>query len=185
MVIATVGISDEQKATAKFQSAYADMTRKLIEPGFMEALFAHEAAHLVYYEMIGPIRYTVLPPRMFYSPERQAFDGHFAAIQLAEEPLCEPHCWQEYVTRMAHAAVAGGVVGHKLFSGSSGGDEEDKAIFGRLCADLMNHFAGISIDTERVWNLAQDTVTRQLEDDPKIMETIQQRALELRSSLGM
>ncbi|WP_158790586.1 hypothetical protein [Granulicella sp. L60] len=185
MLIFTDGISDEQKVTAKFQSTYADMTRKLNEPDFMEALFAHEAAHLVYYEVMGPIRYTVSPPRIFYSPERQAFDGHFAAIQLEEEPLCEPHHWQEYVTNMARAAVAGGIVGRKLFPSSNGGDEEDKAIFLRLCVALTNHFGGISIDAERVWSLAQDEVTKQLEDDPKVMELIQQRALELRSSLKM
>lgn len=176
MVIATDGISDEQKATAEFQSTYANMTRTLNAPGFVEALFAHEAAHLVYYEMMGPIRYTVLPPRIFYSPERQAFDGHFAAVLVEEEPMCEAHRWQEYVTKMAHAAVAGGIVGRKLFPASSGGDEGDKARFDKLCVDLMNHFGGILIDVERVWRQAQDTVTKQLEDDPNIMEMIQRRA---------
>jgi hypothetical protein len=185
MVIATDGISDEQKTTAKFQSTYADMARTLKAPGFLEALFAHEAAHLIYYEMMGPMRYTVLPPRIFYSPEREAFDGHFAAVLVEEPPLCEPHRWQEYVIRMAHAAVAGGVVGRKLFPASSCGDEGDKARFNKLCVDLTNHFGGISIDVERVWWQAQDAVTKQLEDDPNIMEMIQRRAVELRSSLGM
>ena len=49
-----------------------------------------EAAHLVYYEMIGPIRYESLPPRLEYRPEKQTFTGHFAAIKVAENPLCEP-----------------------------------------------------------------------------------------------
>jgi hypothetical protein len=183
-MISTDGISDEQKATVKFQAAYADMMGKLTAPGFIAALCAHEGAHLVYYEMMGPIRYESLPPRLEYSPEKQAFTGHFAAIKLAEEPLCEPHKWQEYVTMMAHAHAAGGVVARKLLPTCSGGDEVDKENFSKLCTDLINHFGGISIDVELCWKRAQDAVKRQLEDDPHIMEMIQQRALELRPLFG-
>ena len=165
-MIATDGISDEQKATVKFQSAYADMMSKLTSPDFIPALCAHEAAHLIY-DSVG-----------------QRFFGHYAAIQLAEEPLCEPHKWQEYVQMMARVHVAGGVVGRKLFPASSGGDEVDKQNFKKLCADLTHHFGGISIDVEQCWRWAQESVKKQLEDDPHIMEMIQRRAAELRYSFG-
>jgi hypothetical protein len=183
-MIATDGISDEQKATVKFQSAYADMMSKLTSPDFIPALCAHEAAHLIYYEMMGPIRYKLLPPRLEYDSVGQRFFGHYAAIQLAEEPLCEPHKWQEYVQMMARVHVAGGVVGRKLFPASSGGDEVDKQNFKKLCADLTHHFGGISIDVEQCWRWAQESVKKQLEDDPHIMEMIQRRAAELRYSFG-
>jgi hypothetical protein len=184
MVIATEGILDEQKATVEFQSAYADMMRKLTAPGFIAALCAHEAAHLVYYEMMGPIQYVALPPRLEYNPERQRFTGHFAAIQLVEEPLCEPDQWREYIVMMANAHAAGGVVARKLYPASSGGDEIDKENFRTLCADLTRHFGGISIDVEFCWRRAQDTVKKQLEEDPNIMKMIQQRAMELRPLFG-
>lgn len=183
-MIATHGISDEQKATVKFQSAYADMMSKLTSPDFIPALCAHEAAHLVYYEMMGPIRYELLPPRLEYDPETRGFTGHYAAIKLAENPLCEPHKWQQYITMMARAHVAGGVVGRKLFPASSGGDEGDKQNFRKLCADLTHHLGGISIDVEQCWKWAQDSVKRQLEDDPRLMEIIRQRGAELQSSFG-
>jgi len=184
-MIATDGISDEQKATVKFQSAYADMMRKLTVPGFIAALCAHEAAHLIYYEMMGSVRYELLPPRLEYSPDKQAFTGHFAAIKLIEVPPCEADKWREWITMKANAEAAGGVVGRKLFPASSGGDEGDKEKFRKLCADLTNHFGGISIDVELCWKRAQNTVKRQLEDDPQIMIMIQQRAVELRSSFGL
>jgi hypothetical protein len=107
-MIATDGISDEQKATVKFQSAYADMMSKLTSPDFIPALCAHEAAHLVYYEMMGPIRYELLRPRLEYDPVRQRFTGHYAAIKLAENPLCDPHKWQEYITMMAALTLRAG-----------------------------------------------------------------------------
>ena len=184
-MIATDGVSDEQKATVKFKAAYAEMMRKLTAPGFISALCAHEAAHLVYHEMMGPIRYETLPPRLQYSLEKQEFRGYFAAIKLVENPVCEHSKWREYVTMMANAHAAGGVVGRKLFPASSGGDEGDKENFRKLCAELTNHFGGISIDVELCWKRARDTVKRQLEDDPQIMDLIQQRAAELRPSFGL
>jgi hypothetical protein len=181
-MIATDGISDEQKASVEFQSAYADMVRTLNTPGFVDALCAHEAAHLVYYEMMGPIQYKLLPPRLEYDPGRGCFIGHFAAVQLSEEPACEPQRWREYVTMLSRAQVAGGVVGRKLFPSSSGGDEGDKEKFRRICTELVRHFGGIKIEFELVWKLAQDAVQRQLEHDPQILKMIQQRAVELRSA---
>jgi hypothetical protein len=183
-MIATDGISDELKATDKFQRAYTDMMRNLSAPGFIDALCAHEAAHLVYYEMMGPVRYESLTPRLEYNPEKQTFTGHYAAIMLTEEPLCEPHRLHEYVTMMANVQVAGGVVARKLLPNSSGGDEGDKVKFMRICAELTAHFGGITIDVELVWKQAQDRVKRQLEDDPHIMATILQRAIDLRPSFG-
>ena len=182
--IMTEGISEEQKQTVKFRLAYADMLRTLSTPGFIDALCAHEAAHVVYYEMMGAIRYELLPPRLEYDSQNRRFIGHFAAIQLAEEPLCEPQKWQGYVTLLSRAQAAGGVVGRRLFPASSGGDEGDREKFRRICAELISHFGGIRIDVESVWRQAQETVEKQLENDPQIMQKIHQRAAELRSSFS-
>jgi hypothetical protein len=161
------------------------MMCQLNAPGFIPALCAHEAAHLIYYEMMGPIRYEPLPPRLEYDAKKGDYVGHLAAVRLIEIPNCEPGKWREWLTMMAYADVAGGVVGRRLFPTSSGGDDGDKQIFMGRCAELVSHFGGISIDAEMVWTRARKAVERQLEEHPQIMELIQQRAIELRPLLGL
>ena len=53
ITINTNGITDEQKATEKFQSAYRDMMAQLLAPGFIPVLCAHEAAHMLYFGSVG------------------------------------------------------------------------------------------------------------------------------------
>jgi hypothetical protein len=184
MTIDTSGLSEEQKATAQFKSVYAGMMRQLNDPGYVPALCAHEAAHLIFYEMMGTIRYVPVPPKITYDANNGEFIGHLAAIQLAEEPLCEPHKWQEYVTMMSHTQVAGGVVARKLLPGCYGGDKADKEKLRRICTEIAAHF-GVPINAEMVWTRAQKEVERRLQEEPLIMELIQQRAIELRPLLGL
>lgn len=185
MTIDTSGLSEEQKATSQFQSAYADMMCQLNASGFIPALCAHEAAHLIYYEMMGKIRYEPLPPRLEYDERKGDFVGHLAAVRLIEIPNCEPGKWREWLTMIAYADVAGGVVGRKLSPQSGGGDDGDKEIFKRKCAELVSHFGGISIDIEAVWTRAQKAVEKQLEEHPQIMELILNRAAELQPLFGL
>ena len=140
MTIDTSGLSEEQKATSQFQSAYADMMCQLNASGFILALCAHEAAHLIYYEMMGKIRYEPLPPRLEYDERKGDFVGHLAAVRLIEIPNCEPGKWREWLTMIAYADVAGGVVGRKLSPQSGGGDDGDKEIFKRKCAGTCFSF---------------------------------------------
>ena len=64
MTIDTSGLSEEQKATSQFQSAYADMMCQLNASGFIPSLCAHEAAHLIYYKMMGATQFKPLHPRI-------------------------------------------------------------------------------------------------------------------------
>jgi hypothetical protein len=185
MTIDTSGLSEEQKATAEFKSMYAGMMHQLNDPGYITALCAHEAAHLIFYEMMSTIRYVLVPPKIMYDAQIGMFIGHLAAIELAEEPICEPHRLQEYVTMISHAQVAGRVVARKLLPDCYGGDKGDKEKFERICAELSTHFWGFPIDAEAVWTRAQNEVERRLEKESWIMESIQQRAIELRPLFGL
>jgi hypothetical protein len=68
ITIITEGISDQQKATAKFQFTYRGMMAQLSSPGFMPVLCAHEAAHLVYFGFAGVTNYKAFPARITYDP---------------------------------------------------------------------------------------------------------------------
>jgi hypothetical protein len=60
------------------------MLGKLKDPAFVRALCAHEAAHVVYFEMMGPIQYRALRSRLEFNEQRNRYQGHFAAIDLIE-----------------------------------------------------------------------------------------------------
>ena len=84
--INTDGISDEQKATEKFQSAYREMLTKLTEPDFIPVLCAHEAAHAIYFTLAGVREYRPVPTTIKYNPAIDDYVGHLAAIELVDLP---------------------------------------------------------------------------------------------------
>jgi hypothetical protein len=59
--IKTDGITEQQKATAKFQSFYQGVLSQLSVPGFIDVLCAHEAAHLFYFTSAGTKEYNTHP----------------------------------------------------------------------------------------------------------------------------
>lgn len=178
-------VPPQLRATAQFRHDYENMLGKLKNLDFVRTLCAHEAAHVVFFEMMGRIRYRPLRSRLEFNPHWNRFEGHFAAIELIEVPACEPTEWQKWVTMWADANVAGGVVARKLNPNSTGGDEGDKEKFRRECAELIQHFGGITIDVEVCWRTAQRRVEQQLVDNPILLEKILQRADELRPQLGL
>ncbi len=176
-------LSEAQKATDGFKSTYAGMMNLYSQPGFITALCAHEAAHLIFYERMGRIPFEIVRPKIYHNDAMNRFEGYMAAIK-PQLPDCEPAKWQEWVTAKALGCAAGGVVGRRLFSDVDGGDVEDKRLFFQDCADLVNHIGGISIDAEEVWRWAQAEICRQLDVDPELMDLIQKRAEELKALFG-
>jgi hypothetical protein len=190
ITINTDGISNAQKVTVKFQSAYRDMLAQLTAPGFAEILCAHEAAHIVYFTMVGMQSYEALPARLEYDPKRDDYDGHLAAVQLGEFPRWTQGHFADWFSMVARAHVAGGVVARKLMAGKpcrgydvTGGDQDDKNRFVALCT-LLNSDPNVSINAESVWKQAQESVLEQLET-PEFMSAIEKEAAKLRAELGL
>jgi hypothetical protein len=182
-VIDTSELTEAQKASDGFRNTYAGMMRLYSTPGFIAALCAHEAAHLIFFERMGTIPFQIVRPKIQYNASMNRFEGHMAAV-TPQLPDCEPAKWREWVAAKALGSVAGGVVGRRLFPETDGGDVEDKRLFIQECADLTRHFGGISINAEHVWAAAQVEVSRQLDEDPKVMVLIQKRAEALRPLFG-
>ena len=186
-MIDTTSIPDELRSTEEFRSTYADMLVKLNAPGFIEALCAHEAAHVFYYELISPIVYEPLKPELRYDGQARRYEGHFAALNVIEYPMFLGGSVQDFVTwfgKMMQAKVAGGVVGRKLFPSSDGGDVGDKRECEKFCDDLRRQYPNLQIDVEERWRQARATVEGQIETNPLILEMIQQKAMELRKAFG-
>jgi hypothetical protein len=176
-------LTEAQKATEGFRNTYAGMMSLYNQPGFIEALCAHEAAHLIFYERMGTIPFEIIRPKIYHNDAKNRFEGYMAAVK-PQLPDCEPPKWREWVTAKALGWAAGGVVGRRLFPHADGGDVEDKRLFIQECSDLVRHFGGISINAEEVWSWAQTEVSRQLDAGPALMELIQRRAEKLKALFG-
>jgi hypothetical protein len=182
-VIDVSELTEAQRATEAFANTYAGIMKLYGQPGFIEALCAHEAAHLIFYERMGSIPFEIVRPKIHYNSSMIRFEGYMAAVK-PQLPDCEPSKWQEWVRAKALGCAAGGVVGRRLFPQADGGDLEDKRLFIQECADLVRHFGGISINAEQIWAWAQQEVSRQLDSNPMLMQLIQNRAEELRVLFG-
>jgi hypothetical protein len=183
ITINTDGISNEQKATTKFQTAYQDMLAQLSAPGFAHVLCAHEAAHVVYFTKAGMQNYDTLPARLKYDPQIDDYTGSLASIQPLDLAPCTEGKFWEWFFRLARAHAAGGVVARKLRSSSDGGDQDDKERFVEMC-NKFNTDPKVSIDAEDVWKKAQDSILQDLQN-PKWLSIIENQAIELRPLLGL
>jgi hypothetical protein len=183
MTINTDTISDEQKVTAKFKSAYQEMRAQLDAPGFIPVLCAHEAAHLIYFSQAGVTKYNPIPASIQYDPKLDDYFGNLAAVQPLDLPAWQPGKFWEWFDMVARAHVAGGVVARKLMPSTDGGDRDDRDRFKALCSQF-NTDPNVSIKFEDVWKQAQNVVTQDLEN-PVILEAIQQQALVLKLEFGL
>jgi hypothetical protein len=120
ITINTDGITEEQKASPRFQSAYRSMLAQLLAPGFIPVLCAHEAAHAIYFTAAGTVEFEPKPATLQYNPSTDDYEGHLAAIQLKDMKMWVPGKFQEWFSNIARGYVAGGVVARKF-----------NAIFGR------------------------------------------------------
>ena len=181
--IDTEGISEEQKATEKFQSAYREMMAQLTAPGFIPVLCAHEFAHAAYFGAAGVKNFKPMPPKIIYDPAIDDYKGHLAAYQPLDLPTWVPGQFDIWFSAIAKAHVAGGVVARKLMPSSDGGDSDDKERFKKVC-DSINTDPKMSIDWEEWWKAAQDAVSKEIAN-PEFMKRIVQGAEELRPELGL
>jgi hypothetical protein len=182
--IDTEGISDVEKATAKFQFVYQGMLAQLRQPGFVSVLCAHEAAHLFYFALLGATEYDPHPARIRYDQKIGDYVGDLAGVQLLKPPtIWQKGKFQEWLGLLARAHAAGGVVARKLSPSEDGGDADDKERFKRLCDDL-NQDPNASIIFEEVWEWAQVAVAEDLKK-PEMSGFIEQQAAILRREFGL
>ena len=110
ITINTDGITNAQRVTVKFQSAYRDMLAQLSAPGFTPVLCAHEAAHVVFFAIAGMKNYDTKPASLKYDPSTDDYVGSLASIQLLGMSLWTPGKFWEWLGRVACGHAAGGVL---------------------------------------------------------------------------
>jgi hypothetical protein len=182
--IKTDGISDEQKATSKFQFVYKGMLAQLNQPNFIPILCAHEAAHLVYFTLMGLKEYDTHPASIRYDPEIDNYVGDLAGVKAIDPPLWKEGKFGEWFSLFARACAAGGVIARKLDPSTDGGDQDDKRRFKAFC-DMYNESNPKSpISFEENWKWAQEAVLQDFEQ-PVMMQMIEQQAQALRTELGL
>ena len=103
ITINTDGISDDEKKTDKFKSAYRDMMNQLTAPGFIPALCAHEAAHAFYFTLAGMKEFEPLPAHIKFDPAINDYTGHLAAIQVLDLPPWTQGNFHEWFYKIAKA----------------------------------------------------------------------------------
>jgi hypothetical protein len=177
------GISDEQKKTEKFKSAYREMLNQLTAPGFIPVLCAHEAAHAVYFGVAGVKEFKPVPPTLIYDPAIEDYKGHLAAYQPMDLPTWVAGEFAIWLTKIAKAHAAGGVVARKLMPSSDGGDGDDRERFQKLC-EKFNEDPKVSLDWTNLWKQAQDLVASEIAN-PEFMAMIVKVASEIRPELGL
>lgn len=132
--IDTSGISDKRKATDKFKSAYEDMRRQLMAPGFIAILCAHEAAHVFYFIVAGARHFKPYPATLSYDETLGDYAGSLASVQQLDLPQWKEGQFADWFSKVACAHAAGGVVARKLKPFGDVGDLDDEERFHKLCA---------------------------------------------------
>jgi hypothetical protein len=185
ITITTDGISEEQKTTEKFKTAYAAMLAKLTAPGFIPVLCVHEAAHLIYFSVMGVEKFNIFPARLEFDPAINDYKGHLPAIQALNIPDWAPGDFWNWLFKIARALAAGGVASRKLMPSSDGGDRDDKERFEIACAQYnQDPQLKTKIDSKEMWAEAQLQVAKDLEN-PKNMDALNQEAAKLRQHFGL
>jgi hypothetical protein len=182
--ISTDGISDKEKATYKFQSLFREMMAKLSQPEFVPVLCAHEAAHLIYFALMGNTQYNPHPASIRYDPKIDDYVGEMAGVQLIEPSAWQEGKFWEWFSLFGRALAAGGVVARKLDPSTDGGDEDDRNRFRALCGLLNQSDPKLQINFEELWKKAQQLVSEEI-SNPDMMKVIEAQALALRPEFGL
>jgi hypothetical protein len=186
-MIDSSSIPADQRSSREFRYHFLKMNDTLNSSGFIDALCAHEAAHVYYFELVGPIVYQPQKTTLRYDAERKQYHGHFAALMITKYPAFPgggPDDFTKWFNGMLYANVAGGVVARKLLPSSDGGDQGDKVQFENFCNELRKQYPFLGIDTQACWDRGRAEVERQIDSDPKIIEAIQSKAAELKGPFG-
>jgi hypothetical protein len=184
ITINTDGISDEQKKTEKFKSAYRDMMNQLIAPGFIPVLCAHEAGHAIYFSAAGVKDFVALPPRLEFDPSIDDYKGHLAAYKPLDIPSWVEGDFWNWLYRVSKGYAAGGVIARKLDPRTDGGDANDRDNFEKLCKEINDLDSNMSIDWKKHWKEAQDSVASEIANQ-EFVKRIQMVAEELRPQFGL
>ena len=185
--INTDGITPEQKATAKFKSAYREMYERLTAPGFAQVLCAHEAAHIIFFSIMAKreLPYNALRARLVYDPTITDYTGSLASVQLIEKPQYEGGNAWEWLYQVACGLCAGSIAARKLTPSSDGGDDGDRERFQEICHAVAANNPGVKIDVELLWERAQEAVSKILDEQPIVMEGIKAEAARIQEKLGL
>jgi len=184
ITINTDGISDEEKATEKFQSAYKDMLAQLTASGFIPVLCAHEAGHAIYFTLAGMKNFEPLPARIRWDSEINDYKGYLAAIQVLDLPPWTPGEFWNWLFKIARGHAAGGVIARKFMPSSDGGDKDDKERFIKLCDEIQKADPKVRIDSEDLWKKAQDSIVEELKNPANLAE-VEKHAAMLRPLFGL
>jgi hypothetical protein len=182
-IINTDEISEEQKATPKFQSFYQEMLAQLRKPGFIRILCAHEGAHLFYFMVMGITEYDPHPTTIHFDPQKDDYVADMAGVKAIDPPLLKEGQFWDWFNVFARASAAGGVVARKLDLNSDGGDEDDRNRFKALCNQLNKDNPKLLLNSEELWKKAQQLVLSDL-SQPQIMQGIEELALTLKREFG-
>lgn len=185
IVINTDGISEAEKATAKFQSAYQEMLHTLSAPGFIPVLCAHEAGHVIYFNLLGAKTFEPLPSKIWFNPAINDYEGILAAVQFLDKdmPMWTPGHFGEWFHQVACAFAAGGVIARKKRPSSDGGDKNDRDRFEDLCKKICAADSNVKMDAKELWSRAQLQVGADV-DNPQNMAEVDRIAAELQPQLG-
>ena len=135
--------------------------------------------------------YKAYPARLSYDPAIRDYFGSVASVQILDmTPLTnEGEVW-EWLSKIARAHAAGGVIARTLMSSMvgpwpdpTGGDQDDKKHLQDICEQFSA--GGIPIEAEKLWKLAQDAVLQDLSEHPEWLAEIKELAAELRPKLGL
>jgi hypothetical protein len=166
------------------------MLAQLTAPGFAHVLSCHEAAHLFYFKMVGTKNYKAYPAKLRYDPLVSNYCGSMASIQILDMTPPTADNISGWLTGIARADAAGGVVARRLMSSMdgrwpdpTGGDQDDKNHLKNICEQF--NAGGMPIDAEVFWKLAQDSVLQDLSEHPEWLAAIEELGAELRPKLGL
>jgi len=187
-MIDTSSIPKELRSSREFSHHFLKMSDQLALPGFIEALCAHEAAHVYFYELIAPIIWEPIKTKLWYDSKARRYEGYFAAVNILEYPLFlggDLNALAEWIDRMVQAKVAGSVVARHLLPSCDGGEQGDRREFDKFCDDVQHQYAGLQIDREQSWNRARSIVEHRIRTDPHILEEIKTKSIEMRKQLDL
>jgi hypothetical protein len=184
ITIDTSEISDEQKQTEKFKSAYRDMYNQLSAPGFIPVLCAHEAAHALFFGTLGVKDFDTHTAKLWFDPKINDYRGHLAAVQPRDVPPWTEGDFFDWFMKIACAHAAGGVFSRRKMPSSDGGDQDDRERFENLCKSINERDKNVNLDWKEWWGKAQEHIGYMLDNDPTMMNTIDKVAEDFRPDLG-
>lgn len=177
-------VTDQQQQTELFKSAYRDMYNQLSAPGFIPVLCAHEAAHALFWGVLGVKDFDTHTAKLWFDPKKNDYTGRLAGVTPKDAPTWTEGNFWDWLMKIACAHASGGVVARRKLPSSDGGDQEDRSRFETLCETINEKDKNMHLDWREWWGRAQDHIGYMLDNDPTMMPTIEAEAENFRPHLG-